>query len=48
MFFTMRLVPSVAALVSLVRCQRKLGVSQRAIVLASRSSSGTALAAQGA
>ena len=41
-----RLVPSVVALVSRVRCQRRIGVSQRAMVRARRSSSGTSLAAQ--
>jgi hypothetical protein len=46
MFLMTRLVPSVAALVSRVRCQRRIGVSQRATVRASRSSSGTWLWAQ--
>ena len=46
MFLMIRLVPSVAALVSPVRCQRRIGTSQRAMVLASRVSSGMSLAAQ--
>jgi hypothetical protein len=41
-----RLVPSVVALVSRVRCQRRIGISQGAMVRAKRSSSGTSLAAQ--
>jgi hypothetical protein len=46
MFLMMRLVPSVAALVSRVWCQLRIGVSQRAMVRASRSSSGTSLRVQ--
>jgi hypothetical protein len=46
MFLITRFVPSVAAFVSRVRCQRRIGISQRAMVRASRSSSGTSLLAQ--
>jgi hypothetical protein len=46
MFFTTSFVPSVAASVSWVRCQRGIGVSHRTIVFASRWSSGTPLAVQ--
>ena len=46
MFLMTRLVPSVAAFVSRVRCQRRIGTSQRAMVRASRSSSGTWLPLQ--
>ena len=46
MFLMPGLVPSVAALVSRVRCQRRIGVCQRVMVRASRSSSGTSLLVQ--
>jgi hypothetical protein len=40
MFFMIRFVPSVAAFVSRVGCQRRIGTFQRPIVRASRWSSG--------
>jgi hypothetical protein len=46
MFLMTRFVPSVAALVSRVQCQRRIGASQWVMVRAGRSSSGTSLEVQ--